>query len=109
MVVEASGFAPAATIPCEIAACGGKVLYIAMFPDDYEMPLNLYQKCYKKELTITGTLVAPYAFPRAVQVLPRLNLKPFIQHVYTIDQPEEAFAAHLSGKYPKVLIKCNNL
>ena len=79
-----------------------------MFPDDYEMPLNLYQKCYKKELTITGTLVAPYAFPRAVQVLPRLNLKPFTEHVYTIDQPEEAFAAHLSGKYPKVLIKCNN-
>ena len=38
-----------------------------------------------------------------------MNLKPFIQHVYTIDQPEEAFAAHLSGKYPKVLIKCNNL
>ena len=80
-----------------------------MFPADYEMPLNLYQKCYKKELTITGTLVAPYAFPRAVQVLPHMNLKPFIEHIYTIDQPEEAFAAHLSGKYPKVLIKCNNL
>lgn len=109
VVVEASGFAPAAPIPTEIAACGGKVLYIAMFPADYEMPLNLYQKCYKKELTITGTLVAPYAFPRALQLLPRMDLKPFIQHIYSIDQSQEAFAAHLSGKYPKVLIQCNNL
>jgi (R,R)-butanediol dehydrogenase/meso-butanediol dehydrogenase/diacetyl reductase len=109
IVVEASGFAPAATIPVEIAARGGTVLYIAMFPADYEMPLNLYDKCYKKELTITGTLVAPYTFPRAVALLSRMNLAPFTQNIFSIDEPEEAFAAHLSGRFPKILIRCNNL
>ena len=64
VVVEASGFAPAAQIPLMIAANGGKLLYVAMFPADYCLPLNLYQYCYQKELTITGTIVAPYAFPR---------------------------------------------
>lgn len=108
VVVEASGFAPAAPIPVTIAALGGTVLYIAMFPGDYEMPLNLYQSCYKKELTISGTLVAPYAFPRALQLLPRLKLEAFTQMSFPIDQAGEAFAAHLSGAYPKVLIACSD-
>ena len=107
IIVEVSGFAPAAGIPLEIAAVGGTVLYSAMFPEDYEMPLNLYQNCYKKELTITGTLVAPYVFPRAVALLGRMNYEPFTRKVFTLDQAQEAFDAHFSGKYLKVLINCN--
>ncbi|QGU94770.1 alcohol dehydrogenase catalytic domain-containing protein [Clostridium bovifaecis] len=108
IVIEVSGSTKAAPAACEIAAKGGTVLYIAMFPKDYEMPLNLYEKCYSKELTISGTYVAPYAFPRAVQILPRMNLKKFTNKIFTIDQAEEAFKAQLSGKYPKILIKCND-
>ena len=109
VVVEVSGYAPAAGIPIEIAAKCGTVLYSAMFPTDYELPLNLYQKCYQRELTITGTMVSPYTFPRAVQLLQRMDLEPFVRNVYPIDNPEEAFAAHLSGRYPKILIKCNDI
>lgn len=83
------------------------MLYIAMFPKDYEMPFNLYDKCYWNELTVSGIFVAPYAFPRAVQLLPKLDLKPFTQKVFPLAQGEEAFAAHVSGNYTKVLIQCN--
>lgn len=107
LVIEASGSPGAANAACDIAARGGTVLYIAMFPKDYEMPFNLYEKCYFHELTVSGIFVAPYAFPRAVQMLPHLDLKPFTQKVFPLEQGEEAFAAHMSGKYTKVLIQCN--
>ncbi|WP_102346156.1 zinc-dependent alcohol dehydrogenase [Bacillus sp. Marseille-P3661] len=107
VVIEASGSPRAATVACDIASRGGTVLYIAMFPKNYEMPLNLYDKCYFNELTISGIFVAPYAFPRAVQMLPKLDLKPFTQKVFPLSQGVEAFEIHMSGKYPKVLIKCD--
>lgn len=106
-VIEASGSTNAALSAVEIVAKGGTMLYVAMYPDNYEMPLNLFDKCYFKELTISGIYVAPYAYPRALEILPRFNLDPFIKNIFKIDQAEEAFTAHLSGKYPKILIKCN--
>lgn len=107
IVVEVSGFGPAAQIPLQIASRGGTVLYSAMFPNTFELPVNLYQYCYKKELTITGTLVAPYAFPRAAQLMERMKYEAFTEKVFPLEEAEEAFATHLSGKYPKVLICCN--
>ncbi|NLP37717.1 MAG: alcohol dehydrogenase catalytic domain-containing protein [Firmicutes bacterium] len=108
VVIDASG-APAAVgnLP-KITAKGGTLLYGAMYPGDFEMPLNLYQYCYFNELTISGFYVAPYAFPRALQLLPRFELKPFIQKVFPLAQVKEAYAAHLSGKYPKILVECNS-
>ena len=52
-------------------------------------------------------MVAPYAYPRAVQLLPHLNLKPLTSKVFELDDGVEAFAAQLTGKYPKILIRCN--
>lgn len=109
IVIEASGSPKAAPAACEIAARGGTVLYIAMFPKNYEMPLNLYEKCYWNELTISGIYIAPYAFPRALQILPRMKLEKFTNKIFTIDQAVEAFEAQNSGEYPKILIKCNDL
>ena len=107
IVIEASGSPKAANTASDIAARGGTVLYIAMFPKSYEMPLNLYEKCYFQELTISGIFVAPYAFPRALQMLSHLDLKPFTQKIFPLEQGVEAFEAHLSGKYSKILIRCN--
>jgi (R,R)-butanediol dehydrogenase/meso-butanediol dehydrogenase/diacetyl reductase/L-iditol 2-dehydrogenase len=108
VVVEVSGAPSAAVAALKIAAKGGTVLYAAMFPAGYDLPVNLYHYCYSQELTITGTLIAPYSYPRAIQILPSMDLDAFTEHVFSIDQPEEAFNAHLSGKYPKILIHCNS-
>ena len=108
VVVDCSGAKQVAGALPGITSKGGKLLYIAIYPNDFEMPLNLYKYCYANELTITGTNISPYAFPRASQILPRMQLEDFITAVYDLDDAEEAFITQVSGKYPKILIRCNN-
>lgn len=107
VVIDASGSPRAVVGLLDIAARGAMVIYGAMYPADYEMPLNLAEYLYLKELTLTGVFVSPYAFPRAVQVLPRLDLDEFVTTIYDLDDAVEAFAAHLTGEHPKVIIRCN--
>jgi (R,R)-butanediol dehydrogenase/meso-butanediol dehydrogenase/diacetyl reductase/L-iditol 2-dehydrogenase len=108
VVLDCSGNKAAATVLPSLTAFGGTLCYTAMYPNDWEMPLNIYKYCYKNELTITGTYISPYAFPRALQILTRFKLEDFLDTVFTIDQAEEAFAAQATGKHVKILIKCNN-
>ncbi len=56
-----------------------------MYPNNFEMPLNLYKFIYANELTITGMYVSPYAFPRAWQVFPKFELKEFTSRCSPID------------------------
>jgi 2-desacetyl-2-hydroxyethyl bacteriochlorophyllide A dehydrogenase len=107
VVIDASGAVKAVTNLPKIAAKGGMLLYAGMYPNTYEMPFNLNQYCYLNELTVTGFFVAPYAFPRAVQLLPKMKLDEFTKKSFPIDQAEEAFAAQVTGKYMKVMIECN--
>ena len=108
-VIDCSGAVRAVGTLPEITSKGGTLMYIAMYPSDFEMPLNLYKYCYSRELTITGTNISPYAFPRAAQVLPRMQLDEFTAAVFDLDDVKEAFAAQISGKYPKILIRCNDI
>ena len=107
IVLDCSGAKAAAPILPEICANGGTLIYGAMYPNDYEMPFNIARYCYFKELTISGVFVAPYAFPRAVKMMPRLNLSGLTDTVFDLDHGVEAYAEHLTGKHPKVLVKCN--
>jgi len=106
-VVEASGFIPAAKIPIAIAANEATLMYISMFDNDFEMPINNFDVFHQRELTFTATRVAPYSFPRAVQMIEHMDLEPFTQKSFYIDEAVEAFDCHISGKFPKVLINCN--
>ncbi|QSX07871.1 alcohol dehydrogenase catalytic domain-containing protein [Alkalibacter rhizosphaerae] len=106
-VVDCSGSVHAVEVLPKITAKGGTLLYGAMYPNDYEMPLNLYQYCYANELTISGYYVSPYTFPRAKQMLTRFDLDALTAKVFFIDDAEAAFEAQVSGKYPKILIQCN--
>ena len=107
VLVDCSGYVGAVHNLPPLVARGGMLLYGAMYPNDYEMPLNLYQYCYFNELTISGYYVAPYCYPRAAQIMSRFQLDDFIQTVYDIDDSVAAFEAQISGKYPKILIRCN--
>ena len=108
-VIEVSGNTHAAYKMPEITAKGGTLMYVAMYPNDFEMPLNLYKYCYANELTITGTYISPYAFTRALQIMPRMQLDDFTTKVFDIDDAEAAFMAQVSGKYPKIIIRCNKI
>ncbi len=109
VVIDASGSRHAVAGLLDIAAPGGTVVYGAMYPEDYALPLNLSDHLYRKELTLTGVFVSPYTFPRAVRLLEELDLEPFLQSVFDLEQAAEAFETHLSGAFPKVVIRCNRL
>lgn len=107
IVIDASGSPRAVSGLLDIAAKGATVIYGAMYPHDFEMPLNLSDYLYLKELTLTGVFISPYTFPRALQILPHLNVDELTQAVIDLENAEEAFDVHISGKYPKVVIRCN--
>ena len=107
VVIDASGSVKAVINLPKITAKGGMLLYAGMYPNTFEMPLNLFQYCYLNEIAVTGFFVSPYTYPRAIQLLPKMKLDRFIEKSYPIAQAEEAFAAQVSGKYLKVLIECN--
>jgi (R,R)-butanediol dehydrogenase/meso-butanediol dehydrogenase/diacetyl reductase/L-iditol 2-dehydrogenase len=106
-VVDVSGAPAAVTNLPPITARGGTLMYGAMYPTDYEMPLNLYTYLYRNDLTITGLFLSPHTFPRSVQLLTRMDFEPFLEAVYPLERIGEAFDCHMSGKYPKVIINCN--
>lgn len=107
VVIDASGSPRAVGGLLDIAAKGATVVYGAMYPHDFEMPLNLSDYLYLKELTLTGVFVSPYAFPRALQILPHLDVDELTQSVFDIEDAAEAFAVHVSGRFPKVILRCN--
>lgn len=107
-VIDCSGAVRAVGALPVITSKGGTLMYVAIYPNDFEMPLNLYKYCYSNELTITGTTISPYTFPRAAQIMPRMQLEDFTTAVFDLDNAEEAFMAQISGKHPKILIRCND-
>lgn len=109
VVIDASGSTRAVGGLLDIAAQGATVVYGAMYPQDFEMPLNLSDYLYFKELTLTGVFVSPYAFPRALQILPYLDVDELTQSVFDIEDATEAFAMHVSGRFPKVVLRCNQI
>ena len=109
IVCDFSGIPAAAEILPSITSKGGSLLFGAMYPVGYKLPLDLYTYCYHNELTISGMFLSPYTFPRAVQLMPYIDLEPFIAKAFPLDQVAEAFDAHMSGEHLKVLIRCNDL
>jgi (R,R)-butanediol dehydrogenase/meso-butanediol dehydrogenase/diacetyl reductase/L-iditol 2-dehydrogenase len=55
-------------------------------------------------LTIRDVRSSPYAFPKALQVLPKLNLQPMIK-VYPLNDVIQAFEAQKTGKNVKIMLK----
>ena len=105
-IVETSGNPRACEQALAMTAAGGHIVYPAMYAADYNLPLNLYRECYLSEKTIHGCLMSPYSFPRTVQMLPRLQLRPLIQRVHTLDEYQQAYDDAISGKYIKIVFDC---
>lgn len=107
VIIDVSGAPSTAELLPKITAYGGHIIYGAMYPKTYEMPINLFNVFYHKELTITGMYLSPFAFPRALQLMEHMQLDDFVTNVFDIDDAKKAFESHISGKHPKTLIRCN--
>lgn len=104
-VFEASGSTKAAEPCVKILGKCGTIVYFAVFPPKYEMPLNLYE-LYMKEGRIQTVFTTPTIMPRVINLVPRLQLNRVIGKIMPLDQAVEAFKLFEESIYPKILLEC---
>jgi (R,R)-butanediol dehydrogenase/meso-butanediol dehydrogenase/diacetyl reductase len=103
-VIDASGSVKAAKQAVSLADNGGTILWAAVYGKDVEIGVSPFLM-YAKELTITSTFVSPYSFPRALALLPKLEIKPLITDIVPLKDIKKAFELHKTGKSIKILIQ----
>lgn len=105
-VFEVSGARSAASVCTEIIGFGGNVIYFAVFPSDFEMPLNL-NKLYSKEGRVQTVFTHRTNFPRAVNFLADCGDE--VDRIMGLEVPfdrvNDAFEAFFTSKYSKIVIK----
>ncbi len=100
---EASGRPEVARQLILLAEGCGTIVWAAVYPTESEVAVPPFYM-YQKELTIRSVKVSPYAFPRSMHLLPKLNLKPMIT-VFPLRDVVRAFQAHQGGKGIKIMLQ----
>jgi (R,R)-butanediol dehydrogenase/meso-butanediol dehydrogenase/diacetyl reductase len=104
VVIDASGNINAAKQCIYLADNCGIILWAAVYGKNVEIGVPPFLM-YARELTITSTFVSPYSFPRALAMLPKLELKSLITDIVPLKDIQKAFELHKAGKSIKILIK----
>lgn len=105
-IFEVSGSPKAAQPALKIMGNCGTVVYFAVFPPDYEMPLNLYD-LYGKEGSIQTVFTTTSIMPRTINLIPRLQLDKIIGKVIPLSDAVNAFELFHKSIYPKILLDCS--
>jgi (R,R)-butanediol dehydrogenase/meso-butanediol dehydrogenase/diacetyl reductase len=108
VVFEASGV-PQAAPPClKITGLCSRIIYFAVYPMDYELPLNLYD-LYMKESKIFTSYTRCEDAPRAVRIIPRMNMDLIIGKIYGLKDIDKVFEDFKKSIYPKILVDCQDI
>jgi (R,R)-butanediol dehydrogenase/meso-butanediol dehydrogenase/diacetyl reductase/L-iditol 2-dehydrogenase len=59
---------------------------------------------HSRDLTIRDVRSSPYAFPKALQMLPKLDLQPLLK-IFPLQDVIPAFEAQKTGKNVKIMLK----
>ena len=105
VVIEASGNAAAANQALGITGMKSTLFFFAVYPADFTIPISPFIM-YTKEMTIKAVFFSPYAFPRAINMLGRLDLASLITHRFKLAEAHKAFDVHESGEAVKVMVNC---
>jgi (R,R)-butanediol dehydrogenase/meso-butanediol dehydrogenase/diacetyl reductase/L-iditol 2-dehydrogenase len=100
---EASGDTGVARQLILLAEAGGTIVWVGTYPPNLDIGVPVYYM-HSRDLTIRDVRSSPYAFPKALQVLPKLNLQPMIK-VYPLNDVIQAFEAQKTGKNVKIMLK----
>ena len=106
-IFEVSGVPAAAPPVLKMLANKGKAIYFAVYPMDYELPVNLYEM-YSKEASLQTVFTSVYNYPRVMDLIPRLQMDKIISVEYTLDHAEDAYQMFFESKHPKIIVKCSN-
>ena len=104
-IVEGSGDSSMFPLCIEMLAQCGKIVIYSIYPEHPTLQVD-FDKIFFKEASIQAVFGQPNLFPRAVDILPKLNLKPMLGPVYPLEEWDKALEAHKTGEYARVLVKC---
>ncbi len=106
-IIEASGASAAAVQALDLLSQDGNIVYFSMYNTEFNMPINLFSQLYQQQKHIHGMQTSAAIWPRAIQAMPRIQIEPLIQKMYTLEEYEQAFKDHMSGEFAKVMFHCN--
>ncbi len=104
-VFEMSGARSAAQLCPRLIGTRGTIVYFAVYPMDYELPLNLFDM-YNKEARLQFVFTNPYLFPKSVDLLKVLDMDKLVGPTYEMEDAQKAFDDFGRARYPKLLIRC---
>jgi (R,R)-butanediol dehydrogenase/meso-butanediol dehydrogenase/diacetyl reductase/L-iditol 2-dehydrogenase len=102
-VIEASGNLRAAETALALAGNGATVVWAAVYPDEATVPVNPFHM-YATEMTIRAVNVSPYSFPRAMELLPKLDLEPIVTDIHPLAELDEVLRTFREQPRIKTLI-----
>jgi len=103
--IEASGDSKMIPLCIDMLARCGRIVLFGIYPDHPKLDIDV-DKLWFKEAGIQGVFGQSNLFPRAVDILPSLELKSMLGPVYPLEKWQEAIDAHKTMEYARVLIKC---
>ena len=104
-VIEGSGDSKMFPLCIEMLAKSGKIVIFSIYAEHPTLKIDFF-KFKLKQASIHTVLGQPNLFPRAVDILPKLDLKSMLGPVYPLAKWREAIEAHKTMKYARVLVKC---
>ena len=107
VIFDVSGVPAAAPLLPKLLANKGTVVYFAVFPMDYELPLNLYD-LYIKEGRLQTVFTTIYNYPRVIDLIPRMNLDVIANREMKLSDGVEIFNAFLESKSNKIIVDCQH-
>ena len=101
--VEESGNLDVARQLILLAERGGTIVWAATYPMGLgvEVPADYM---FSRELSVRSVYLSPYSFPKALQIMPKLDLKPLIT-LYPLQEAVKAFEDYKMGKGIKIMLQ----
>lgn len=101
--IEESGIPSIAVQLVLLAERCGTIVWAGTYPTGLgvEVPIDYM---FSRELSVHSVFLSPYSFPRALQMLPNLDLKSLIT-VYPLEEAVKAFEAYKIGKGIKIMLQ----
>ena len=93
VVVEAVGKPPTVELALKVAKKGGRIVIFGFSPEGAQATFSPFE-LLSRELTIMGSWVNPYTFPRALDALASgvVDVRPFITHPMSLGHVGDAIA-----------------
>ncbi|MDF2654369.1 MAG: hypothetical protein K0R19_843, partial [Bacillota bacterium] len=105
---EMSGSPKAAETPLKILARCGTAVYFAVFPPEYELPLNLYE-LYMKEGRLQTVFTTTQIMHRSIHMIERMQTDKIIGKIMPLRDAVESFEVFHQSIYPKILLDCSEV